>query len=71
MSGVPPSTARRWVRKLIDLRLLERSKDRNDRRLSFVKLTDEGAGRMSSFFEKLSERAERPRVQGDLQKQDS
>lgn len=71
MSGVPPSTARRWVRKLIELRLLERSKDRNDRRLSFVKLTDEGAGRMSSFFEKLSERAERPRLQGNMEKRDS
>lgn len=71
MSGVPPSTARRWVRKLIDLHLLERSKDRNDRRLSFVKLTDEGAGRMSRFFEKLLERAERPRLQGDLEKRDS
>lgn len=64
MSGVPPSTARRWVRKLIDLRLLERTRDHNDRRSSFVKLTDEGVGQMSSFFEKLTERAERPRTQG-------
>lgn len=53
MSGLPPSTARRWAKKLIELGLAEREKDERDRRLSFLCLSEAGTRLMSDFFVSL------------------
>ena len=60
MAAVPPSTARRWVRKLIDLGLLERERDRTDQRLAFLKLTTKGYELMIAFMARLGAKGQPP-----------
>lgn len=52
-SGVPTSTALRWIGQLIDAGLLERVNDEADRRRAFITLTDKAADSMARYFADL------------------
>ncbi len=52
-SGVPPTTALRWIGLLIDAGLFERIEDDTDRRRAFVVLTDQGADAIAQYFRAL------------------
>jgi len=52
-SGVPPTTALRWVGQMIEAGLLERVQDDVDRRRAFVALSDRTADAMARYFAEL------------------
>lgn len=52
-SGVPTSTALRWIGQLIDAGLLQRLEDDADRRRAFIALTDKAADAMARYFAEL------------------
>ena len=49
-SGVPPTTALRWISQMVEAGLLQRVEDEIDRRRAFVTLTDQAADAMARFF---------------------
>ena len=49
-SGVPSTTALRWITLLAQAGLVERVEDDTDRRRAFVQLTDRGADAMARYF---------------------
>lgn len=53
-SGVPPSTALRWIGQLIEAGLFQRIEDDADRRRIFVELTDKAAVAISRYFASLA-----------------
>lgn len=53
-SGVPPTTALRWIGQMTDAGLLQRVDDEVDRRRAFITLTDRAADAMARFFAELS-----------------
>lgn len=57
-SGVPPTTALRWIAQMTDAGLLQRVEDENDRRRAFITLTDKAADAMARFFAALGEGAQ-------------
>lgn len=52
-SGVPPTTALRWIGQLTDVGLLQRVEDETDRRRAFITLTDKAADAMARYFAEL------------------
>ena len=56
-SGVPPTTALRWIGQLTDAGLVERVEDEADRRRAFIQLTDKAADAMSRFFAEMGKAA--------------
>ena len=52
-SGVPPTTALRWIGQMTEAGLLQRIEDETDRRRAFITLTDKAADAMSSYFAEL------------------
>jgi DNA-binding MarR family transcriptional regulator len=52
-AGVPLSSGLRMIAALEDLGLVRRFIDERDRRRSLVRLTESGAERMASYFEKI------------------
>jgi hypothetical protein len=56
-SGVPPTTALRWVGQMIEAGLLQRVQDDVDRRRAFVALTDRAADAMARYFAELGRSA--------------
>ena len=52
-SGVPPTTALRWIAQMTEAGLLERVQDEADRRRAFVGLTDGAADAMARYFAEL------------------
>jgi DNA-binding MarR family transcriptional regulator len=50
-SGVPPTTALRWIAALEDRGLVVRQQDETDRRRVFLALSDKGRTLMEAFFE--------------------
>lgn len=49
-SGVPPTTALRWISQLVETGLFERVEDEQDRRRAFVALSDRAAEAMARYF---------------------
>lgn len=49
-SGVPLTTALRWIRQLEDARLIQRQVDPADRRRSHITLTDSTADALARYF---------------------
>ena len=49
-SGVPPTTALRWISQMVDGGLLVRFDDPVDRRRSFLELSDTATRRMARYF---------------------
>jgi DNA-binding transcriptional ArsR family regulator len=58
-SGVPPTTALRWIGQLTGAGLLERVQDESDRRRAFLALTDEAAEAMARYFATIGQGAAR------------
>ena len=56
-SGVPPTTALRWIGQMTEAGLLEREQDDADRRRAFVALTDHAADAMARYFAELDQSA--------------
>lgn len=53
-SGVPPTTALRWISQMTDSGLLERVEDDLDRRRAFIALSDAAADAMARYFAHLT-----------------
>ncbi|HEX4847978.1 MAG TPA: winged helix DNA-binding protein, partial [Novosphingobium sp.] len=58
-SGVPPTTALRWIGQVTEAGLLERVEDETDRRRAFIALTDKAADAMARYFAELGSHAAR------------
>jgi hypothetical protein len=58
-SGVPPTTALRWIGQMVEAGLLARVEDETDRRRAFIVLTDKAAEAMSRYFAELGRAGER------------
>lgn len=58
-SGVPPTTALRWIAQMKDAGLMQRLEDETDRRRAFITLTDKAADAMARFFAELGKDAKR------------
>ncbi|HNJ47559.1 MAG TPA: winged helix DNA-binding protein [Novosphingobium sp.] len=58
-SGVPPTTALRWIGQMTGAGLLERVEDETDRRRAFIALTDKAADGMARYFAELGSHAAR------------
>lgn len=58
-SGVPPTTALRWIGQLTEMDLFQRVEDEADRRRAFVALTDKAADAMARYFAELGSGASR------------
>ncbi len=58
-SGVPPTTALRWIGQLTEAGLVERIEDDTDRRRAFIVLTDKAADAMARYFAELGRNAGR------------
>jgi hypothetical protein len=52
-SGVPPTTALRWIGQMIEAGLFERMEDDTDRRRAFIALSDRAADAMARYFIEL------------------
>lgn len=49
-SGVPPTTALRWISQMTEAGLLDRVEDETDRRRAFIVLSDKAADAMARYF---------------------
>jgi len=49
-SGVPPTTALRWISQMSEAGLLKREDDDADRRRAFIALTDTAADAIARYF---------------------
>jgi DNA-binding MarR family transcriptional regulator len=56
-SGVPPTTALRWIGQMVEAGLLERVEDETDRRRAFIQLSDKAADAMARYFAELGKGA--------------
>lgn len=56
-SGVPPTTALRWISQMTDTGLLCRAEDASDRRRAFITLSDRAVDNMSRYFAEASSAA--------------
>lgn len=52
-SGVPPTTALRWIAQMVEAGVLERVEDEADRRRAFIALSDRTADAMARYFAEL------------------
>ncbi|WP_233548494.1 winged helix DNA-binding protein [Aurantiacibacter zhengii] len=52
-SGVPPTTALRWIGQMTEAGLFERVEDDCDRRRAFIRLSDKAADGMARYFAEL------------------
>lgn len=52
-SGVPPTTALRWISQLTEVGLFERVEDETDRRRTFLQLSDKASDAMARYFAEL------------------
>ncbi|MDE1467832.1 MarR family winged helix-turn-helix transcriptional regulator [Aurantiacibacter sp. D1-12] len=52
-SGVPPTTALRWIGQMTEAGLFERVEDDTDRRRAFIDLTDKAVDAMARYFEEV------------------
>lgn len=52
-SGVPPTTALRWIGQMTEGGLLQRIEDETDRRCAFITLTDKASEAMAGYFAEI------------------
>ena len=55
-SGVPPTTALRWISQMVEAGLFERVEDDTDRRRVFIGLSDKAASAMAGYFAALEDK---------------
>lgn len=53
-SGVPPTTALRWIVQMTDAGLLNRADDHTDRRRRFITLSDQTANAIARYFASIN-----------------
>ena len=58
-SGVPPTTALRWIGQMSEAGLFQRVEDEADRRRAFIALTDKASDAMARYFAELGNTAVR------------
>lgn len=58
-SGVPPTTALRWISQMTEMGIFERVEDEQDRRRAFIALSDRAAEAMARYFAELGKDAGR------------
>ena len=58
-SGVPPTTAMRWIGQMVEAGLFERVEDDSDRRRALIALTEKAADAMARYFAELGRSAAR------------
>ena len=58
-SGVPPTTALRWISQMVEGGLLERVEDVQDKRRAFIALSDGAADAMARYFADIGQGAGR------------
>ncbi len=58
-SGVPPTTALRWIGQMTEAGLLQRVEDETDRRRAFIALTDKAIDAMARYFAEIGRNAAR------------
>lgn len=58
-SGVPPTTALRWIAQMKEAGLVERVEDEADKRRAFITLTDKAADGMARFFAEMGAASQR------------
>ncbi|WP_374409253.1 winged helix DNA-binding protein [Pelagerythrobacter sp.] len=58
-SGVPPTTALRWIAQMVEAGLLVRVEDEADRRRAFIALSDRTADAMAHYFAELGKTAQK------------
>ena len=56
-SGVPPTTALRWISQMTEAGLLERVEDDSDRRRAFIQLSEKAADALARYFAELGKDA--------------
>ena len=56
-SGVPPTTALRWIGQMTEAGLFERVEDPSDRRRAFIALSDKASDGMARYFASLDKEA--------------
>ncbi len=56
-SGVPPTTALRWISQMSEAGLLVRVEDESDRRRAFIELSEKAADAMARYFHELGKEA--------------
>ncbi|MEY4054827.1 MAG: hypothetical protein RL519_162, partial [Pseudomonadota bacterium] len=56
-SGVPPTTALRWIGQMTEAGMLQRVEDETDRRRAFITLSDQAADTMARYFTELGAQA--------------
>jgi Winged helix DNA-binding domain len=56
-SGVPPTTALRWIGQLVEAGLFQRVEDETDRRRAFITLSDKAADGIARYFAELGTKA--------------
>jgi len=56
-SGVPPTTALRWISQMTEAGLLTRVEDETDRRRAFIALTDRAMDAMARYFAEIGKAA--------------
>ncbi|MFV0645886.1 MAG: MarR family transcriptional regulator [Sphingomonadaceae bacterium] len=59
-SGVPPTTALRWIVQMTDADILERAEDPADKRRAFIRLSDKSADSMAHYFAEVKQAAMLP-----------
>lgn len=59
-SGVPPTTALRWIAQMVELGIMVRVKDDADKRRAFIALSDKAADGMARYFAALATDRELP-----------
>lgn len=53
-SGVPATTALRWVKQMVKMGLFERTDDNSDKRRAFIGLSEKASDAMACYFAKFS-----------------
>ena len=56
-SGVPPTTALRWISQMVDAGLLDRVEDETDKRRAFIALSENAADAMARYFAEVGKEA--------------
>jgi hypothetical protein len=56
-SGVPPTTALRWIGQMVESGLFDRVEDDADRRRAFIELSDKAADAMARYFAEIGQDA--------------
>lgn len=59
-SGVPPTTALRWITQMVERGIMERVKDDADKRRAFIALSNKAADGMARYFAALAQDREMP-----------